>query len=253
MAWAVGAAKTRMDMEMIYTIPNGGLDFGLMAMFHQPNFMCNLMGDRFIKEDLMGNTTFTANAIAEQKNRKAFIIFDTATKERYETHGFDHPMGIAPDLKVADVEATIRNSIKQGCEHVYVADSLEELCEKTGIKLDGLKASIAEYNVSCERGRDPLFNRNYEHLHPVKGPRYYACCHMPSAYGSLGGIKINHRTEVLDKNWDTIKGLYAAGTDACTIFGDSYVFILPGNTMGFALNSGRMAGENAAEFLQSMK
>ena len=52
----------------------------------------------------------------------------------------------------------------------------------------------------------------------------------------------------MDKAWKTIPGLYAAGTDACSIYGDTYVFILPGNTMGFALNSGRIAGENAAEY-----
>ena len=48
-----------------------------------------------------------------------------------------------------------------------------------------------------------------------------------------------------------IPGLYAGGTDACSIYGDTYVFILPGNTMGFALNSGRIAGENAAEYVKS--
>ena len=51
---------------------------------------------------------------------------------------------------------------------------------------------------------------------------------------------------MLDDNYDPIPGLYAAGLDACTIYGDSYPFILPGNTMGFALNSGRIAGEQAA-------
>ncbi len=252
MAWEAGAAKTRMDMEMIYGIPGGGTDFSIMALFHQPNFMCNLLGERFINEDMMGNTTFTGNAIAEQKDRCGFVIFDTAIKEHFETNGFDHPLGIAPDLKLTDAEAAIKASMEQGCQHLYIADSLEELCEKTGINLEGLKASLAEYNANAEKGRDPLFSRNYEHLRPVKGPRYYACCHMPSAYGSLGGIKINHKTEVLDKNWDTIKGLYAAGTDACTIFGDSYVFVLPGNTMGFAINSGRMAGENGAAYIKSL-
>ncbi|NLK89473.1 MAG: FAD-binding protein, partial [Clostridiaceae bacterium] len=86
-------------------------------------------------------------------------------------------------------------------------------------------------------------------LKPLKGPRFYAIAFYPGAYGSLGGIKINYKTEVLDEEWNKIPGLYAAGTDANTIFGDSYVFILPGNTMGFALNSGRMAGENAVEYL----
>jgi fumarate reductase flavoprotein subunit len=74
----------------------------------------------------------------------------------------------------------------------------------------------------------------------------------PCAYGSLGGIKINHRTEAVDKNSEAIHGLYAAGTDACAVFGDSYVFIMPGNTMGFAVNSGRMAGENAAAYAKSV-
>jgi len=252
MAWAVGAAKTPMDMEMIYGIPEGGLDFELMATFHQPNLMVNLLGERFINEDLMGNATYTGNAIAQQKERAGFAIFDTGIREHYENHGFDHPLGIAADLKVNDIEEVIRNSINQGCPFLYIVDSIEELCQKTGINREGLNATLAEYNDYAEKGRDPLFNRNWEHLHPLKGPRYYACRNMPSAYGSLGGIKINYKTEVLDKNWDKIPGLYAAGTDACTIFGDSYVFLLPGNTMGFALNSGRMAGENAAEYIKSL-
>jgi fumarate reductase flavoprotein subunit len=30
------------------------------------------------------------------------------------------------------------------------------------------------------------------------------------------------------------------------------VFILPGNTMGFAINTGRIAGENALEYIKSV-
>ena len=44
--------------------------------------------------------------------------------------------------------------------------------------------------------------------------------------------------------------LYSAGSDANTIYGDSYNFTLPGNTMGFAINSGRMAGESVAEYIR---
>ena len=75
---------------------------------------------------------------------------------------------------------------------------------------------------------------------------------LPGAYGSLGGIRINYKTEVLDKEWKPIPGLYGSGTDANTIYGDSYVFILPGNTMGFALNTGRMAGEYASEYAKNL-
>ena len=106
-------------------------------------------------------------------------------------------------------------------------------------------------NGCCARGYDDLFNKDHKLLRPIATARFYAARLLPGAYGSLGGIKINHRTEVLDKQWNTISGLYAAGTDACTIYGDSYVFILPGNTMGFAINTGRIAGENASEYVGS--
>jgi fumarate reductase flavoprotein subunit len=112
-----------------------------------------------------------------------------------------------------------------------------------------LKATVDEYNEHCGKGFDPIFNKSHRLLRPIKTPRFYAGKQLPGAYGSLGGIKINHRTEVLDKDWTKIPGLYAAGTDACSIYGDTYVFILPGITMGFALNSGRIAGENAAEYV----
>ena len=61
-----------------------------------------------------------------------------------------------------------------------------------------------------------------------------------------GGVLINHNMEVMTDDYKVIPGLYCVGTDACTIYGDSYNYCIPGNTMGFCLNSGRIAGENAA-------
>lgn len=142
----------------------------------------------------------------------------------------------------------MKDALDAGYEYLYEADSLDELAEKTGIDPDGLKATVEEYNRFCEDGFDPIFNKGRKYLKPLKKPKYYAGKQIPGAYGSLGGIKINYKTEVIDNHWKKIPGLYAAGTDACSIYGDTYVFILPGNTMGFALNSGRIAGENAAEF-----
>ena len=65
-------------------------------------------------------------------------------------------------------------------------------------------------------------------------------------------MKINYKTEVMTRDFDVIPGLYAAGYDANSKYGDTYIFYLPGNTLGFALNSGRMAGENAAEYIKSI-
>ena len=50
--------------------------------------------------------------------------------------------------------------------------------------------------------------------------------------------------------FEPIPGLYAAGADACNLYDDSYMFLLPGNSMGFAVNSGRIAGKEAAAYIR---
>lgn len=250
MAWEVGAAPTEMTMEMIYGMP-GEWDPRLHETFRQPHLLVNLLGERFLNEAVMPNTTFTGNAIARQKKRSAFLIFDESIKRHMETVGYDEVSVVFPFTKVDSLDALLKDAFDKGYQDVFVAGSLEELAEKTGIDPEGLKATVEEYNGYCARGFDPVFNKPHKLLRPLREPRFYAARHLPSAYGTLGGIKINHRTEVLNKEWKKIPGLYAAGTDACTIYGDSYVFTLPGNTMGFALNTGRIAGENAAAFAKS--
>ena len=133
-----------------------------------------------------------------------------------------------------------------------MADSVEELAVKTGIDLSRLKQTLDEYNTACDTGRDEIFHKLAEYLRPVRKPPFYVC-RMDGVFGfgTLGGIKINHKTEAVNKNFEPIPGLYAAGVDANSLYGDTYIFILPGNTLGFALNSGRIAGENAAAYSRS--
>jgi len=251
MAWEVGAASTEMSMELIYMMP-GEFDPALGETFRQPHLMVNLLGERFINEEIMPNTTFTGNAIARQKNRTAFLIFDEAIKKRMETAGFDQVSVVFPFTKVDNFDALLQDHLDKGFKEVFIAGSLEELAAKTGIDPEGLKRTAEQYNGFCEKGHDDIFNKRYDLLRPIRTPKFYAGRFLPGAYGSLGGIKINQRTEVMSKDWKKIPGLYAAGTDACSIYGDSYVFILPGNTMGFAINSGRIAGENAAAYMRSL-
>jgi fumarate reductase flavoprotein subunit len=251
MAWEVGAAPTDMNMELIYMMP-GEFDPALGETFRQPHLLVNLLGDRFMNEGVMPNTTFTGNAIARQKDRTAFLIFDENIKKHMEAVGYDEVSVVFPFTTVENLDALIKDAFDKGYKDIFVADTLDELATKTAINADNLKKTVEEYNGFCEKGFDPVFNKKQELLRPIKTPKFYAAKFFPSAYGSLGGIKINYKTEVLDKNWEVIPGLYAAGTDACSIYGDSYVFVLPGNTMGFALNTGRIAGENAAEYIKTI-
>ncbi len=267
MAWEVGAGDDYMNMEIIYNMPAieanpaerrrdpvaMATNMLLMSAFYQPSLLVNLQGERFINEGIMGNTTYTGNAIARQKNRCAFSIFDDTARKHYEEESFDHVFSMSQITRAENLGAILKQAVEQGNENVFIADSIIELAGKTNIDRDGLQKTVDEYNIACETGRDEVFHKDTNYLKPVKQPPFYAARFFPSAYGTLGGIKINHRTEVLTKDFEVIPGLYAAGVDANAIYGDSYVFVLPGNTMGFALNSGRMAGENAVEYIKSKR
>jgi fumarate reductase flavoprotein subunit len=258
MAWEVGAAPTEMIM---HGVPGAR---GVQKLVHvsftlsQPCLVVNLSGERFMNEEIMQTTPFGGNAIARQKSGCAFIIFDEDTKNHYIEKGLDFPPGILvadPSFvyKIDNFDAEFKQALDRGEKDIFIADSLEELGGKTGIKLEALRETVEEYNKACATGRDELFHKNPRYLRPVKRPKFYAAkLATHGAFGSLGGIKINYKTEVLNKDFDVIPGLYAAGSDANSIYGDTYIFILPGNTLGFALNSGRIAGENAAEYVKSI-
>ncbi|HEX8424780.1 FAD-dependent oxidoreductase [Hymenobacter sp.] len=249
MAWEAGAAATDMSMEMIYGMPdNLSVPPPLHEACRQPHLFVNLLGERFVNEAIMPNVTFTANALARQKDRTGFLLFDSGILAQMAVD-FDFRNRVFPVTNLPDGEAAIAGLLATGYPHFFVADSLDELAAQTGIDPAGLRETVAAYNESCHRGYDELFNKDHQYLRPLEGPKYYAARHYPSAYGSTGGIKINHRTEVIGTDWRPISGLFAAGTDACAIYGDSYVFIMPGNSMGFAVNTGRIAGENALRLL----
>jgi fumarate reductase flavoprotein subunit len=259
MAREVGAEATEGTMPM-RNAPRSRSGKATMSVFMQPNLMVNMLGERFMDEEANVITPFGVNVITRQKNQRAFMILDEDAKRHYVEKGFDfvHGYGIAlsgdPITKATDFDAELRQIIEEGSDTIFVADSIEELAGKTEINLDGLKKTINEYNKACETGRDESFNKKTRYLRPVKTPKYYASSnHTMFGPGTPEGIKINHRTEVLTKDFEVIPGLYAAGIDAaCNIWRDVYVNVLPGNALGWALNSGRMAAENAIEYIKSI-
>lgn len=243
MAWDVGAAPTDMVIHMAHGVPE--LEF--MPLFQSPELIVNMSGERFVNEEVMANTTFFGNEIAQQKNKSVFMILDENTKKRVqETGPREGPFG-----KI-DIDRDLQKAIDRGNRNIVIADTLDELASKTGINPKGLKKTIVEYNSACAAGRDELFYKNPKSLNPVKQPKFYAGRFLPHALGTLGGIRINYKTEVLNKDLEIIPGLYAAGLDANSIYGDSYMWMMSGNTFGFAINSGRMAGENAVEYISEI-
>lgn len=246
MCWEVGAGKTQMIMELMYQLPDNMNHFILDGAFRQPCLWVNRNGQRFMPEDQIGNTTFTGNAISAQPGKVAYAIFDSKLLKRYKKKGPDIISHVHPHDLYDHFDEQWERDLEAGYEPICQADTLEELAEKAGIDVAGFMEQIEEYNDMCDAGFDEVFEKDRRYMEPIaKGP-FYCCRQNVGAYGSLGGVKINNKMEVLDENAKVIPGLYCVGTDACSIYGDSYPFTLPGNTMGFCINSGRIAGENAA-------
>jgi fumarate reductase flavoprotein subunit len=263
MAWEVGAAQAEMSQHQLHHLPPpcqgpGGTAPELRA-FNQPtNIMVNLLGLRFIPEEVRGGHQVVSNAIFMQKKRTAFTIFDGDTKKYYDELGLNSPQDSfqrRPGVfKYDNLDDNIKALQERGYKYLFAAQTLEELCTQTGIDLDGLQQTVAEYNRFCEIGHDESLNKNPKYLRPIRKPKFYAARFFIGSFSGQGGIKINHKTEVLDKDWEVIPGLYATGNDANLLYGGTggtYV-LLAGNNMGFAMTSGRIAAENALEYIKTI-
>ena len=70
---------------------------------------------------------------------------------------------------------------------------------------------------------------------------------------TFGGPLINTKAEIQDLDGKSIAGLYAAGNDVGGMYGDSYDLLMAGSTVGFAVNSARIAVDSAAEYIKAQK
>lgn len=252
MAWEAGAAHSKMMMELMYQCPDNMTVFSLDGAFRQPGLWVNKNGERFMNEDMAPNSTFTGNAIVSQPGCVGISIMDTKMIKKYKKNGPDLLDHVHGDKVFEDWDEVTETALANGYKYLHKADTLEELAEQLGIDPEYFVENVEEYNDMCEAGWDDLFEKDRRFLYPIsKGP-FYALEFYAGAYGTLGGIKINHRLEVVTPEDKKIPGLYAVGTDVCAIYGDCYPFTFAGNTMGFCLNSGRMAGENASEYIDKL-
>jgi fumarate reductase flavoprotein subunit len=153
-----------------------------------------------------------------------------------ERHRSPLPEGLAQQLK----EAAEKGGL-------FISDGWGDIAKGLGLDPDTIKETVAEYNAACATGYDPVFNKNREYLVPLDQPPFYGIRMASSYLNTLGGIKINEKMEVLDAKGYAIPGLYAAGVDAGGWTSDTYCAALPGTAFGWAINSGRIAGESVLE------
>lgn len=250
MAWEIGAKKSRIDMELMLANGMPILTHTGEFLFRQPSILVvNKLGERVMNEELIQNASVAANIIRRQKDSTAYAIVSDKIVKHYSRHGLDFPTMVALGDPTQNFDEELERASEQYPDCAFRADSLEELAQKIGIDESVLQDTVDRYNDQCDQNYDDDMCKDRRYLRPITGKMFYAERVALGAYGSLGGIAINSKLEVVDNEDYPIPGLYGAGSDVCNIYNGTYMFYFPGSTMGFALNSGRMAGENAAEYI----
>lgn len=263
MAWEAGARKTGMGPQLAgYVIKGPGIAGAapwlvlnqLKICIEQPWLWVNKNGKRFLDESEVMNAPFVSNAIEQQPEKCAYVIFDADCRDFLATEGAINHMDLWGDAVIRDLEAQMKTCMRKGNTELFICDSLEDISAQTGIDPEGLKETVERYNQFSENGFDEEFGKKPEFLAPLKRPSYYVFRIINNFYGTIGGIGINEDMAVIDEQHRVIPGLYAAGADACNHYGGfrpTYNINLSGGTLGWAINSGRMAGTSAAAYALS--
>lgn len=255
MAWAAGAGKGRMTMERIKNFAIATSEkYMAYKTFDQPRaLVVNQLGERVMNEAEIRNGAVFANVIDRQPGRYCWMIIDNKIIKHLLRYGLDYRSSVFHVNPAELFYDELDGMMADFPEDIFAADSIEELEEMLGIEEGELVNTVEEYNDCCYEGEDDILLKDRKYLQPLDGKKFYACRVFCGAYGSLGGVRINHRLEVLTEDWKKIKGFYAVGSDVCDLYNNTYQYMLAGNTMGFALNSGRMAGEYAVTYMESLK
>jgi len=154
-----------------------------------------------------------------------------------------HPcVGIADQACVEQSGWSIERCLKKGVVKAF--DSIESLAEEYRIPIDSLKHTIELFNQDIQTGKDSLFDKPIlEDAPKIQTPPFFAMRLWPKVHFTMGGVGINERAEVLNRDGRPIPKLYAAGEVTGGVHGASR---LGSCSITDCLVFGRIAGRNAA-------
>jgi flavocytochrome c len=202
----------------------------------------NQQGRRFHNESLTGGASATP-ALLAQNPPHAWAIADTPMLAKIDVADPYYRRGDVIDR--AKVEELLNNS-----PYIKKADTLEDLAKKTGMEdVNNFLAEIEEYNKCFDNGqeKDPKFGKSLKQSKKFDAPPYYAIQIFPLARKNFGGVKTDLQCRVLNKYFEPIPGLYAAGEVSGMAGGHiNGKAGLEGTMLGPSIFSGRVAGAWAA-------
>ena len=233
-----------------------------LMLTYLPNFMnAGPSGARFRDE----TTTLTAVASA---NTSAFngpfhyVIVSAAQMKSLEQKGMkginapslpamppefyaDFRENFTLDNPWTNITAVFNSMVSNG--DGYKGETIQELAENAGMDTTLLTETFTKYQEAIASGIDSEFGKKSAFLEPMgdSGP-YYAITSEINNLGSVGGLLVNTKFQVLNEKKIPIQGLYAVGLESeGVLFNDTYVG--NGVGIGYAFTSGKLGGGYAAE------
>ncbi|SMG55353.1 flavocytochrome c [Paenibacillus aquistagni] len=184
--------------------------------------LVNNEGTRFVNElDTRDNVTAAINKLPE---KAAYLVFDSGVKSRAKAIQKYEEMGF-----------------------VVQGDSIEALAKEINVPADQLQATLDTYNKAVADKKDAQFGRTTGMEHDLSAGPFYAIKIAPGIHYTMGGVKINTNTEVLNKDGQAIPGLFAAGEVTGGLHGQNRI---GGNSVADIIIFGHQAGIKAANFVK---
>ena len=215
---------------------------GLVFRLVPGNIWVNQQGRRFHNEALSGGNS-ASPALMAQSPRHAWAIMDTPMTAAMEI----------ADPYYRDGDKVVRSKVVEllnNSPFIRKADTLAELAERMEVDVATFLATVECYNKACAQRleTEPEFGKPLKSSKAFDTPPYYAVQIFPLARKNFGGVKTDLQCRVLDKHFEPIIGLYAAGEVAGMAGGHiNGRAALEGTMLGPAIFSGRVAGGWAAQ------
>ncbi len=242
-AKAVGAdtysmTTTRLDGGMLPEEENGAM-VGLEMKITTDGFVwLNKSGNR-VENESTGKVFDRWDAWRNAEDNTIYVVLDQEMVDNNEVFYIGNYATFVSDKG----NVRFNEELEKG-NFIWKGNTIEEVAEKAGLAPEAVAKTIETYNEYCVNGEDLDFGRKPEALIELNGP-FYIVETIASIKGSLGGLKINTDTQVLNTEGNPIPGLYAAGEIVGDIgtTGESW---FGGVCLILCTSYGQIAGENAA-------
>ena len=146
------------------------------------------------------------------------------------------------DQAMVDASSVIQGYIKKG--YTVTGETYEELGKAMGVDAAAFAETMEKWNGYVEAKNDPDFGRT-SFANPLNTAPYYAVKVTAGVHHTMGGLKINANTEVLNEKGEVIPGLFAAGEVTGGVHGANR---LGGNAVADFTVFGRIAGAAASNY-----